>query len=147
MRSIAVFVMLLCAPAIMAEERLAPPGNAPIFWLASAKERGGKVTVQLYRPGALVPPVDPNEKPIDGKVWTELRPVTLDQTIHAFASDGKPLDAKAVLKALKEPKGAAVFLRSYGTDPTTPPEFYRRLIREGVVIFVANAEDLYNPRP
>jgi hypothetical protein len=44
-------------------------------------------------------------------------------------------------------KGAAVFLRSYSTDPKEPPEFYRALIREGTVLFVVNAEDLYNPMP
>jgi hypothetical protein len=138
--------LLSIAPAVLAQEKSAPGGLSPALWLASAAERNGKVVVQLARPGP-APPADAADKPAQGQVWVYLRPVTLGETVHAFGIEGQRLDAKPGLTALAKSKGAAVFVRSYRTDPTVPPEFYRALIREGTVLLVVNAEDLYNPKP
>ena len=149
MRLTLLLALLSVVPAVRAQEQSAPAGLAPVFRLASATEREGKVVVQLARPRLPTPPTpgDPAKKPAQGLVWVNLRLVTLGETVHAFGVDGKSLEAKAVLKALAKPKGAAVFVRSYPNDPTTPPEFYRALIRDGTVLLVVNAEDLYNPKP
>ena len=79
--------------------------------------------------------------------WVHLRKVTLGDTVHAFAVDGKPTEPKAVLKALAEPKGVAVFIRSYPNDPLIPAPFYRALLREDTIILVVRAEDIYNAKP
>jgi len=114
---------------------------------ASAAEKDGKVIVQIFRLGPPVPPVDPNEKPREGQVWVELRPVTLGEKVQAFGVDGKRKESKDVLKALAEPKGVAVFMRSDTADKNAPPEFYRAMLREDTILLVVNAEDLYNPKP
>jgi hypothetical protein len=147
MRVLLLVALLSVVPAGRAQEKPAPGGQPPALWLASAAERDGKVVVQIARPGMPTPPTDLKEKPAEGLVWVNLRPVTLGDTVHAFGVDGKRVEPKAVLKALAEPKGVAVFLRSYPTDPVTPPKFYRAMIREGTILLVANAEDLYNPKP
>ena len=129
-----------------AEEK-PPPGGQPALWLASAADQNGEVVVRISRPGLPPPPVDPGEKPVEGSIWVEFRPVTLGEKVQAFGVDGKPLEAKAVVKALGQPKGVAVFLRSNTADPKTPPEFYRAMFREGTILLVVNAEDIFNPKP
>ena len=52
-----------------------------------------------------------------------------------------------LLKALAEPKGVAVFIRSNVKDPEAPPAFYRSLFREGTIILVVQSQDIYNPKP
>jgi hypothetical protein len=147
MRVSALLMLLLTVPAGIAQEKPAPPGQSPALWLASAREQDGKVVVQIARPGVPAPPADPKEKPAEGLVWVNLRKVTLGETVQAFGVEGERVGPKAVVKALAEPTGVAVFIRSYPDDPQTPPAFYRSLLREGTILLVVKAEDLYNPKP
>jgi hypothetical protein len=147
MRVSAIGVLLLIVSAGIAQDKPPPPGPSPALWLASAAEQDGKVLVQIARPGLPPPPVDQNEKPAEGLLWVNLRKVTLGEKVQAFGVDGERVGPKAVLKALAERKGVAVFIRSYPDDPQTPPAFYRSLLREGTILLVVNAEDLYNPKP
>jgi hypothetical protein len=59
----------------------------------------------------------------------------------------KPLEPKALLKALSQPRGVAVFVRSYTNDPPTPAPFYRSLFRSDAILLVIKAEDIFNPKP
>ena len=79
--------------------------------------------------------------------WVNMRKGMLGETVQAFKVDGRPVGPKALLKALAEPRGVAVFMRSYTNDPRTPPPFYRALLRKGTILLVARAEDLYHPKP
>ena len=67
--------------------------------------------------------------------------------VQAFGVDGERVGAKAVLKALAEPKGVAVFIGRDPKDPQAPPAFYRSLLREGTIILVVKPADIYNPKP
>jgi hypothetical protein len=149
MRIIALVGLLLIVSAAHAQQKQAHPGYPPTMLLASASEQEGKVVIQLSRPGPVLPPEDGKVKPGDRYLteWVKLRKVTLGDTVQAFGVDGEPVGPKAVLKALAEPKGVVVFMRSYANDPLTPAAFYRTLIREGTIILVVRAEDLYNPKP
>jgi hypothetical protein len=78
--------------------------------------------------------------------WANLRKVTLGQTVRAFGVDGKPVEARAVLKALTEPKGVAVFVRYY--QPLLDPDpFYLAMLREGTIVLVVAAEDVFDLKP
>jgi hypothetical protein len=147
MRAIVLAAGVAVAAGGFAQEKPAPPGLAPTILLASAAKRDGKVVVQIAHAGVPVPPVNPKDKPTEGAVWVNLRPVTLGETVQAYGVDGERVEPEAVVKALAEPKGVAVFVRSYPTDPVTPPAFYRSMFREGTIILVVKAEDLYHPKP
>jgi hypothetical protein len=149
MRISALVALLLFVPAGNSQENQDHPGYPPTILLASATEVGGKVVIQLSRPGPVPPSVDGKVKPGDRfkTEWVPLRKVTLGETVQAFAVDGKPVEPKAVLKVLAKPKGVGVFMRNYANDPVTPPAFYRDLFREGSLLLVANPGDLYNPKP
>jgi hypothetical protein len=75
------------------------------------------------------------------------RSEALGETVQAFGVDGERVGAKAVLKALAEPKGVAVFIGRDPKDPQAPPAFYRSLLREGTIILVVKPADIYNPNP
>jgi hypothetical protein len=149
MRRLASVAVLLIVPAGNAQEKPAHPGYPPMLLLASASEEEGKVVIQLSRSGPVPPPEDGKVRPGDrlATEWVPLRKVTLGDTVQAFRIDGKPAEPTAVLKALAKPKGVAVFLRSHANDPVTPPSFYRDLFREGTLLLVAKAEDLYYSKP
>jgi hypothetical protein len=146
MRVLILAVVLMVVPAGRAQDK-PPPGPHPVLWLASATPKDGKVIVQISMPGLPPPPADPTDKPAEGSVWVELQKVTLDKTVQAFGVDGKRVGPKVVLKALAEPKGVAVFIRSNVKDPEVPPAFYRSLFREGTLILVVRSQDIYNPKP
>lgn len=149
MRIFVLVALLLFVSVSNAQEKNAHPGYAPTMLLASAEVEGGKVVIQMSRPGPVPPRNDGKAQPGDRPIteWVPLRKVTLGETVQAFGVDGKPVGPKAVLKALAKPKGVGVFMRSYANDPLTPPAFYRELFREGTLLLVANARDLYNPKP
>lgn len=148
MRILALVALLLIVPAGKAQEKQAHPGYPPTLLLASASEQDGKVVVQIARPGPVPAEVGkekPGERPMTE--WVPLRKVTVGDTVQAFTVDGKPVEPKAVLKALAKAKGVGVFMRSYANDLLTPPAFYRDLFREGTLLLVVKPEDLYNPKP
>jgi hypothetical protein len=149
MRILALAVLLLIVSAAHSQQKEAHPGYPPTLLLASASDQVGKVVIQMSRPGPVPPPEDGKEKQGERPMteWAPLRKVTLGDTVQAFGVDGKPVEPKAVLKALAKPKGVGVFMRSYANDPLTPPAFYRDLFREGTLLLVVKPEDLYNPKP
>lgn len=147
MRALLAVTLLSLAPLAAAQEKSAHPGYSPVLMQASAKQEGDRVIVQIARPGPKPPPTDRRQPFVLELEWVNLRKVTLGETVQAFGVDGKPLDAKAVLKALAEPTGVAVFLRTYTTDPTTPAAYYRAMLREGTVLLMVRGEDLYYPKP
>jgi hypothetical protein len=149
MRILPLAVFLLFVSAAFSQQKEAHPGYPPTLLLASASDQEGKVVVQISRPGPVPPPADGKEKPGERPMteWVPLREVTLGETVQAFGVDGKPVEPKAVLKALAKPKGVGVFMRSYDNDPLTPPEFYRELFREGTLLLVVKPDDLYYPQP
>lgn len=52
-----------------------------------------------------------------------------------------------MLKELATPKGAAVFVRTSASDPTSPDPFYRALLREDVLLLVVSEKDIYPEQP
>jgi hypothetical protein len=135
--------LLSVAPAAIAQEKPAPPNEPPHLWRATASEQDGTVVVQIARPEYEVP-----RKPVAAEAmkWQNLRKVTLGQTVHAFGVDGKRLEPKAVLKALTEPKGVAVFVRYY--RPLADPDpFYLAMLREGTIVLVVDGGDVFDLKP
>ena len=149
MRIFALPVLLWIAHTCNAQEKQAHPGYAPTLLLASASAQEGQVVIQMSRPGPVLPPEDRTEERGDRHMteWVNLRKVTLGKTVQAFGVDGLQKKPKAVLEALAKPKGVAVFIRNYASDPLTPAPFYRAMLREGTIILVVNSEDIYNAAP
>jgi hypothetical protein len=106
------------------------------------------VIIQIAQAGPVPPPEDGKRKP-DAVMteWVNLNKVTLGETVQAFGVDGERVEPKAVLKALAEPKGVAVFIGRDPKDPQAPPTFYRSLLREGTIILVVRGGDIHNPKP
>ncbi len=136
-----LFTLLFVSIASLTSEAAPPfpPGNPPHLWLASAVEVEGDVVVQIYE--AWPSNLD-NHPAADDIIWRELRPVTLGETVYAYDVAGETLAADAVLEALENPTGVAVFEMIYQFDPPEPPEFYRSLLREGTVILVVDGADI-----
>ena len=135
--------MLVVAPAAIAEEKPPPPNEPPHLWRATASEQDGKVVIQIARPEYVAP-----RKAVADEVmeWRNLRRVTLGETVRAFGADGKRVEPKAVLKALAEPKGVAVFVRYY--RPLSDPDpFYLAMLREGTIVLVVDGADVYDLKP
>jgi hypothetical protein len=121
-----------------------PPANEPPqLWRASASEQDGKVIVQIAQPEYVKPR---QAVAAEAMRWRYFKKVTLGETAHAFGVDGKRMDSKAVLKALAEPKGVAVFVRF--TRPLLDPDpFYLGMLREGTIALVVGAGDIADPIP
>jgi hypothetical protein len=146
--------LLLAVPAGNAQEKDAPPGEPPQLWLASASQQDGKVVIQIARPvergGTDLAGLGPGVGSLPATVvmkWSNLPKVTLGKTVHAFRASGERADPDSVLKALAEPKGVAVFVRTKESDPTKPDPFYRALLRADVMVLVVNQKDIYPPEP
>ena len=122
MRKLALATLLLIVPAGNAQQKQAHPGYPPTLLLASASQQDGKVIIQIAQPGPVPPPEDgKRERDAVMTEWVNLNKVTLGETVQAFGVDGERVGAKAVLKALAEPKGVAVFIGRDPKDPQAPP--------------------------
>jgi hypothetical protein len=120
-----------------------PPNEPPKLWRAAAVEKDGKVVIQMEWPDYVAPRQAVAAEPMK---WRAFKPVILGETVHAFAVDGKPVGAKAVVMALAQPKAVPVFER-YFRPLLDPDPYYLRLFREGTVVLVVAAEDIADPVP
>jgi hypothetical protein len=118
--------------------KMAPPNEPPQLWRASAAQEEGKVVIQIARPEYVSP-----RKAVAAEVmkWDYMRKVTLGDGIRAYEVNGKRIAPDAVLTALAEPKGVAVFVR-YGRTLIDPDPFYLALLREGAIVLVADAAEI-----
>src|SRR5437773_12164143 len=132
-----------------------PTGEPARLTRASATRQGDKVVIQFYEPATRAIGGDGGPRP-DGtfalpskteQYWSDTRKVDLGKTVKAFGVDGKELAPAAVLKALAEPRGVAVFVRRFPSDPTEPHAFYRAMLREGTLILVYDEKDIYPQGP
>jgi hypothetical protein len=78
--------------------------------------------------------------------WHDLKKVTLGKSVRAFGVDGKLVESMAVLEALRQPKGAAVFVRFY-ESLLDPDPFYLAMLCEGTIVFVVAADAILDPIP
>jgi hypothetical protein len=147
--------MLVFVPVGSAQEKLAPPGQPPQLWLASASEQNGKVVIQIAKPeerGGIEGRggFEPGVKSLPATtvmMWSNLRKVTLGETVQAFRVNSERADAKSVLKAIANRRGVAVFVRTKESDPTRPDPFYLALLREDTLVLVVNDKDIYPEKP
>ena len=146
--------VIFFVPIGTAQDKEAPPGLPPRLWRASASRQDGKIVILLGMPmkrakGVVVKRPDGTSMlPAETETyWGEFSKVDLGRTVKAFCVNGKPLEPDAVLKALAEPKGVAIFLRARPDEPTRPHPFYLALFREGTVILVINEKDIYPQGP
>ncbi len=157
MRVLAILLatLLLSVPVGSAQEKDAPRGQPPQLWLASASDQEGAVVIQIAKQverggvdGArgLGPGVQSLPATMVMK-WSNLRKVTLGKTVQAFRVNGERAETKSVLKALAQPKGVAVFVRTNERDPTRPDRFYLALLREDTLVLVVNEKDIYPNKP
>ena len=140
---VVIFVALMSALSASANDDKPPPNEPPQLWRAAATEHGGNVVIQIARPKYEVP-----RKAVSAEAmkWHNLKKVTLGKSVRAFGVDGKRVESKAVLKALQQPKGVAVFVRFY--EPLLDPDpFYLAMLREGTIVFVVAADAILDPIP
>ncbi len=144
MQKILVFsAALVCVVSATADDDNPPPNEPPQLWRALATEQDGKVVIQIARPEYDVP-----RKPVSAEAmkWHDLKKVTLGKSVRAFDVNGKRVESKAVLEALRQPKGVAVFVRFY--EPLLDPDpFYLAMLREGTIVFVVAADAISDPIP
>ncbi len=136
-------VALVCHFSASAHGDQPPPNEPPQLWRASVTEQDGKVVIQIARPKYEAP-----RKAVSAEAmkWHNLRQVRLGQFVRAYDVDGKRLESKAVLKALRQPKGVAVFVRFY--RPLIEPDpFYLAMLRQGTIVFVVAADAIADPIP
>jgi hypothetical protein len=144
--------LVVFVPVGSAQEKLAPPGQPPQLWLASAYEQDGKVVIQIAKPEERGGPggFEPGVKSLPATMvmkWSNLRKVTLGETVQALRVNGERAEAKFVLKAIAIPKGVAVFVRTNARDPARPDPFYLALLRADTLVLVVNDKDIYPERP
>src|SRR4051794_38714608 len=130
-------------PIGRAQESEAPPNEPPHLWRASASEREGQVIVRIANPEYVAPR---EAVPAEAMRWRELKPVALGGSAHAFGVDGRRLGAKALLDALRDPKGVAVFVR-FNLPLLEPDRFYLAMLRESTIVLVVAAEAISDPIP
>jgi len=136
-------VVLLYVVSATAHEDIPPPNEPPQLWRASATEQDGSVVIQIARPKYETP-----RKAVSAEAmtWKNLKKVTLGESVRAFGVDGKRLESTAVLKALQQPMGVAVFVRFY--EPLLDPDpFYLAMLRKGTISFVVAADAISDPIP
>jgi hypothetical protein len=113
-----------------------PKGVAPLFGLASAVEKDGKVVVELLearRDVARIPVMDHDEF-VEIAHWVPLATAALDKGIRAYRLDGKPADPKEVLRALVKRRSVVYFLGYEKARPVCPDPFYLSLLEKGSVV-------------
>jgi hypothetical protein len=139
---------LLAVPIGREPETDPPPGEPPQLWLASAEQQDESVVIQIARQQYQSPRKSDVAEPMQ---WENLRKVTLGQGVQAFNVNGKLLEPKAVLRALAERRGVAVFVRNNVRDRPkdlyAPAPFYLRMLREGTIVLVAAGGDIYPLAP
>jgi hypothetical protein len=129
-------IVLLLAPSGSAQDTPPPPkGVAPLFGLASAVEKDGKVVIELCeaRDVARIRVMDHDEF-IQMDYWLPLATATLNKDIRAYRLDGKPADPKEVLKALGKQRSVVYFLGFDKAKPVRPDPFYLSVLEKGSVV-------------
>ena len=138
-----IVVALMCAVSASAHGDQPPPNQPPQLWRAAAMEHDGNVVIQISRPKYEVPRKAASAEAMN---WHDLKKVTLGTSVRAFGDNGKRVESKAVLKALRQPRGVAVFVRFY--EPLLDPDpFYLAMLREGTIVFVVAADAISDPIP
>ena len=140
---VVISVAFMCTLSARADDDEPPPNEPPQLWRAAATEHDGNVVIQIARPMYEVP-----RKAVSAEAmkWHNLKKVALGKSVRAFDVNGKRVESKAVLKALRQPKGVAVFVRFY--EPLLDPDpFYLAMLREGTIVFVVAADAISDPIP
>src|SRR5262249_34785234 len=117
------------------DEPPTPKGNAPQFGLASAVEKDGKVTIEVFELREVMGMKMPKggDAFIEKRNWLTLTTGTLGKDIRAYRPDGKQAEPREVVNALAKPRGVAYF-RGYDKEkPVQPDPFYLGLLRGGSV--------------
>lgn len=138
-----VFIDFKRAVSANADEDKPPPNEPPQLWRAAATEDDGNVVIQIARPMYEVP-----RKGVSAETmkWQNVKKVTLGESVRAFGVDGKSVEAKTVLKTLRQPKGVAVFVR-FNEPLLDPDPFYLSMLREGTIVLVVAADAILDPIP
>jgi hypothetical protein len=128
-------VLLLCTIARADDLPPTPKGIPPLYGVASAAEKEGKVNVELseLRDVARIRVMDHDEF-IQMDYWQLLKSGVLGKDIRAYGLDGKPAEPKEVLKALTKPRAVVYFLGYDKSKPVVPDPLYLSLLKEGSVV-------------
>jgi hypothetical protein len=148
MRTLVLSALLLIVPGAIAQEKQPPPGEPPQLWRASAAQQDGKIVIQIAHQQYVEPRKSDQREAMR---WENWRPVTLGETVRAFGVDGKALEPMAVLKALGEPKLAAVIVRQHvpgqPRDLSDPEPSYLAILREGTIVLIVTGADIFPLKP
>jgi hypothetical protein len=144
-----LLVLLLASATGARDEPPTPKGNAPQFGLASAVEKDGKVTIEVFELREVMGMKMPKggDAFIEKRNWLTLTTGTLGKDIRAYRPDGKQAGPREVLDALAKPRGVAYF-RGYDKEkPVQPDPFYLGLLREGSIVLAFDRPQLAPREP
>jgi hypothetical protein len=134
-RCLATLIVVLFAPVVVAEDAPPPKGVQPLFGLASAVEKEGKVVIELLEARDIVGiPIMDHIEFIEMPTWSPLATATLGKDIRAYRLDGKLADPKEVLKALGKRRSVVYFLGYDKAKPVQPDPFYLSVLEKGSVV-------------
>jgi hypothetical protein len=130
-----LLVLLLTSATGAQDKPPTPKGNPPRFGLASAVEKDGKVTIEVFELREVMRMKMPKggDVFIEKRHWSALTTGTLGKDIRAYRPDGKPAAPQEVLDALAKPRGVAYFLGYDKQKPVQPDPFYLGLLSEGSI--------------
>jgi hypothetical protein len=141
-----VIVLLSCSFARSEDLPATPKGPAPLFGVARATEKEGKVTVELFELRDVVGiPVMDHIEFIQMDNWLELASRAVGKDMRAFRPDGKPADPKEVLRSYAKPRAVMYFLGYDKAKPVQPDPFYLSLLKEGSIALALEVPERGGP--
>ena len=126
-----------------------PAGPAPKFGFATASEKDGTVTIEIFELRETMRMKIPNAGDvfIEKRNWLPWTKGALGKDIRAYRPDGKSATADEVLKALSRGRGVAYFVGFDNNRAVQPDLFYLGLLKEGSVALAFDRPALAEPVP
>jgi hypothetical protein len=145
---LALALLLLLSTAAFAQAPV-PQGVRPQIGLASAVEKDGKVTIEVFelREVIRMKLEGRGDVFLEKRHWSVLTTGTLGKDIRAYRPDGKPAAPREVLNALAKPCGVAYFVGYDKGKPVQPDPFYLSLLKQGSIVLAFDRPELAPPMP
>jgi hypothetical protein len=149
MRTAISLSILLALASIASAQAPVPAGDAPKIGLASATQKDGKVTIDVFELRDVIGRKMPNGTIvfIEQRHWSSLATGTLGKDIRAYLPDGKLASKEAVLKALGKGQGVAYFIGFDKNREIQPDPFYLGMLKDGGVALAFDRPELAVPVP
>ena len=149
MRVVLSLAILAGLGSVASAQAPVPVGDAPRFGFASAAEKDGKVTIEVFELREVMRMKMPNggDVFVEQRHWAPLATGTLGNDIRAYRPDGKLATSEEVLKALAKGGGVAYFIGFDKNRAIQPDPFYLGLLKEGRVALAFDRPKLASKEP